>query len=238
MNRVFVCGDTHGGQAGDLEKLKSRNFPVGKELTKEDYVIIAGDFGFIFDTNQSGKPEKYWHKWFIDKPWTTLFVDGNHENFDRIEQFKIRQMFGGEVGVLNESIFHLKRGEIYTINGLKILTMGGGKSIDKSRRREFTSWWSQEAPNSGDYDNCLDNLKKHNNKVDLIITHDCSKRIYYLFDFPKYDDPTPLQSFFGHLEEDVDYRHWYFGHYHDDIEFDTKHTLLYNKVRELDKWQI
>ena len=120
MNRIFVCGDLHGGAAGDLGKLTSDKFPEGKELTKDDYVIVAGDFGFIWDTNMSLKPEKYWHKWFIDKPWTTLFVDGNHENFDRIDQLKTKEMFGGKVGIVNESIFHLRRGEVYIINGLKI----------------------------------------------------------------------------------------------------------------------
>ena len=40
-------------------------------------------------------------------------------------------MFGGQVGVLNESIFHLKRGYVYTIGEKKIFTFGGGYSIDK-----------------------------------------------------------------------------------------------------------
>jgi len=175
-------------------------------------------------------------------PLGTLIVRNNGKvnfsgncNFDRIEKLPEMEMFGGVVGKLNGSIYHLKRGEIYTINGLKILTMGGGKSIDKARRTEFISWWSQEAPNTAEYSNCLNNLEKHDNKVDLIITHDCSQRIYNLFDFAKYDNPTLLQGFLETLEETVDYQHWYFGHFHDDIEFDSKHTLLYNRVKEITK---
>lgn len=235
MNRVFITGDLHGGAIGDANKLTSRKFPEGKTLTKNDYVIIAGDFGFIWDVNKSGKQEKYYHKWFEEKPWTTLFVDGNHENFDRIDKLPDMEMFGGTVGKLNDSIYHLKRGEIYTINGIKIFTFGGGFSIDKERRREFITWWSQEAPNIEEYNNGLKNLKKHNNKVDLIITHDCSERIYNLFTFTKYYQTTTLQKYFEQLEESVDFNHWYFGHYHEDREFDSKHTVLYNKVKEITK---
>jgi len=235
VNRVFCCGDVHGGENGDLEKLTSKRFSEGKTLTKNDYVIIAGDAGLIWDVNKSGKQEQHLLKWFEEKPWTTLFVDGNHCNFDRIDKLPTQEMFGGIVGKVNNSIFHLKRGEIYTINGIKIFTFGGGTSIDKARRTEFVSWWKQEAPNVAEYSNGLTNLKKHNNKVDLIITHDCSERIYNLFDIPKYYETTLLQNYFEQLEENVDFDHWYFGHYHFDIEFDYKHTVLYNKVKEVTK---
>ncbi len=232
-NKVFVTGDFHGGQNYDYRKLTSGNFPEGKELTKNDYVIIAGDFGLVFDVNQSGKEELHWQKWLAEKSWTTLFVDGNHENFDRLDRLEEAEMFDGKVGKLNDSIFHLKRGEIYNINGLKILTMGGGTSIDKALRTEYFSWWKQEAPNLNDYNNCFENLEKHNYKVDYIITHDCSERIYSLFDFPKYDRSTQLQAFLDGLEETVDFKHWYFGHYHQDHKFDDKHTVLYDKVKEI-----
>ena len=49
-------------------------------MTKNDYVIIAGDFGIWNDTKQ----ERYNLDWLEDKPFTTLFVDGNHSNFDRL----------------------------------------------------------------------------------------------------------------------------------------------------------
>ncbi|MBR1854730.1 MAG: hypothetical protein IJ794_16560 [Lachnospiraceae bacterium] len=46
MNRIFVTGDTHGDM--DIRKLNQRNFPAQRELTKEDYLIIAGDFGNVW----------------------------------------------------------------------------------------------------------------------------------------------------------------------------------------------
>ena len=46
MSRIFVTGDTHGDY--DIAKLNTHNFPVQRELTKEDYLIIAGDFGCVW----------------------------------------------------------------------------------------------------------------------------------------------------------------------------------------------
>lgn len=42
MEMVFVTGDTHGDWKSRLNKYV---FPEGVELTKDDYVIICGDFG-------------------------------------------------------------------------------------------------------------------------------------------------------------------------------------------------
>jgi hypothetical protein len=62
---IFITGDTHGSI--DIDKLNSKNFPSGKFLTKNDYVIILGDFGFIWK-NEPDKTEKYWMNWFKNKP--------------------------------------------------------------------------------------------------------------------------------------------------------------------------
>ena len=39
---VYVTGDIHGGV--DMQKL--RDWGLGDSLTSDDYLIIAGDFGF------------------------------------------------------------------------------------------------------------------------------------------------------------------------------------------------
>ena len=49
---IYLTGDTHGGI--DINKLTSKS--LKKEnltLTEEDYVIICGDFGFIWSPETS-----------------------------------------------------------------------------------------------------------------------------------------------------------------------------------------
>lgn len=57
MSRIFITGDTHD----DLQiyKLDSHNFPEGQKLTKDDYVIICGDFGLVWGGRQDKIDKKY-----------------------------------------------------------------------------------------------------------------------------------------------------------------------------------
>lgn len=54
---IFITGDTH--IPIDISKLNVTNFPIQKELSKEDYLIVCGDFGLIWDKSNE---EKYWTK--------------------------------------------------------------------------------------------------------------------------------------------------------------------------------
>jgi len=235
--RIFVCGDTHGGSVGDLDKLTSRKFPEGKELTKEDYVIVLGDFGFLWSKTPSPF-EKDKYKWFDEKPWTTLFLDGNHENFTRLDNLPLVDMFGSKVGKVTDSIYHLKRGEVYTINNKTFFTMGGGFSIDKLYRRENVSWWEREMPSKEEYTKGYNILKKYDHKVDYVLSHTCSglefnelSRIYSSLSI-KISGEEELRDFLNYVVLKVDYSHHYFGHFH--IDYKTKYyTAMYNKVEEI-----
>lgn len=95
---IFVTGDTHGSGLGTksidgyLKRLSRVAFPEQKKLTKEDYVIICGDFGGVWDTNRTAFAEGEDERLALDtlnrKPFTTLFVPGNHENYDRLTGIK------------------------------------------------------------------------------------------------------------------------------------------------------
>lgn len=236
---IFVTGDTHGGAViapgfTDLDKLKTANFPAGKTLTKQDYVIICGDFGMIFDVNESSNKEKELLTWLNYQPWTTLFIDGNHENFDRLDILEQTEKFRAPVGIVSDSIFHLRRGYIYTLCGKTFFVMGGANSTDKYRRTEFISWWHQEMPNYRQLNRGIYNLALVNNKVNFILTHTApsiiaNKIAPYRTNYEKKD---PLEDYLQLLANFVDFDHWYFGHWHDDFDI-GKFTCLYDRVIQI-----
>lgn len=41
---IYVTGDIHGNP----RRFNTDNFPEQKEMTKDDYVIILGDFGLVW----------------------------------------------------------------------------------------------------------------------------------------------------------------------------------------------
>jgi hypothetical protein len=96
-NYVFVAGDIHGTHdIGKLRHLRDECRYGKLELTKDDYVIICGDFGLLWNNQYlkdyygeesysipSNPKDDMWSyeelqllKWYDECPWTTLFVDG------------------------------------------------------------------------------------------------------------------------------------------------------------------
>lgn len=234
---IYLTGDTHA----NFKKLSEDNFAEGYSLTKDDFVIILGDFGGVWD-NLPTEREANVIKWLDDRPWTTLFIDGNHENFFRLDRLDTVEKFGSKVGVVSDSVYHLKRGEVYCIDGFNIFTFGGGFSIDKESRVEWISWWDREMPNHDEYSYGLSNLSKHDFKVDYILTHTTSSSMFKLYGLRYFTIKTGENSLMKYLEivkEKTDFRRWYFGHFHEnDIFTDTKgreHICLMDKKVELGK---
>ena len=230
--RIFITGDTHAEI--DFHKLNTKFFPEQKKLTKDDFVIIAGDFGFIWDGSNT---DKYWLKWFENKNYTTLFVDGNHENFNLINAYPVEIWNGGKIHRINNSVIHLMRGQVYELNNLKYFTFGGSKSSDIAFRKENISWWKQELPSEEEYKEGILNLNKNNWNVDFVITHTSSTKILNVLEekFKCDEEVTEIHHFLNNIENKCIFKHWYFGHFHKDDQLDEKHTVLYKKILEINQ---
>lgn len=234
---VYVTSDTHG--AFDIHKINPREFTAAQSMGSDDYLLICGDFGCIWD---GGKTDEFWLKWLESLPWTTLFIDGNHENFDVLSTYPVREWAGGKIREIRKNIFYLMRGEIYDFAGKTWFALGGGYSHDSSFRTRGTDWWHEEVFSKEEAENALNNLKKHSGKVDVILSHDvyashsCSE--VYPLELDRYpEDRINQMEFLEDIRTRTDYRLWLCGHYHQDsIEFaDQKPCrMLFNDVREID----
>lgn len=226
---IYVTGDTHG----DIDFLKLHIFADNHpELTRDDYVIIAGDFGGIWSEFTMDRTLTPYEK----LPFTVLFVDGNHENFDIINSFPIEEWMGGKIHRIRLNIIHLMRGQVFTLEGKTIFTFGGATSIDKFMRRENISWWAAELPTGKEVEEGISNLEKYNNQVDYIITHSCDERALY---YPPLKDPYQSMKIFPEnrilsiFADTVKFKHWYFGHFHMDAQLNEEKTVLYQDIVEL-----
>lgn len=126
MGRIYVTGDIHS----EPDRFNTENFPEQKEMTRDDYVIICGDFGLVWSEDWESKRETWWLDWLENKTYTTLFVDGNHENFTRLNSLPIEEWHGGRVHKIREHVIHLMRGEMFDLDGKMIFTFGGARSHD------------------------------------------------------------------------------------------------------------
>ena len=63
--KIYLTGDCHG----DYTRFSTSAFPEQKEMTRDDYVIIMGDFGYWDNSPE----QRYWRKWLEEKPFTIRF---------------------------------------------------------------------------------------------------------------------------------------------------------------------
>ena len=249
---IFCTGDIHG----DPRRLNTECFPEQKEMTRNDYVIILGDFGIIWGNT---KDEKYWLDWLDNKPFTTLFVDGNHENFDLLYTYPVVDYHGGKAHKIRDNVYHLMRGYVFDIDGKKFFAFGGARSHDisdgildpmefddeeefkklyhsfqkrgKMFRVKGFSWWEQEMPNDEELERGRQSLKEVNNEIDFVISHCAPQEVSSLLG---YTDRDKLTWYFNELLWDgLKFTKWLFGHYHTNQQIMGKFICLYEQIIQI-----
>ena len=223
---IYITGDTH--RDVDNKKLDIINFPIQQYLSKQDYVIVVGDMGVVW-----GDDDKEIQDFYNSKNFTTLFVDGNHENFDKLNSYEVINFNGGKAHKISDNIIHLMRGQIFEINGYKVFTMGGANSIDFMFRRKGVSWWPQELPSDDEYKEAFTNLEKHNYEVDLVLTHSAPQSLLKEIN-PKIQG-NKLNETLEVIKNRLDYKLWFLGHYHIDKTLSDNVRVLYHDIVSIDR---
>ena len=249
MSKLFITGDCHG----DFNRFATKNFPQLKGMGRDDYVIITGDHGGVWAGEQVDR-----HKldWLEDKPFTTLFVDGNHENFDLLNAYPEQEWHGGKVHQVRPHVLHLMRGQIFDIGGHTFFTMGGAASHDiedgildpaepdferkywKMRRMGAYfrvlghSWWPEEMPSEAEYVEAEANLERTGWRVDFVLTHCAPTSVIKALN-PRYQ-PDRLTDFLESIKERCQFRRWFCGHYHLNRVIDERFVIQWERISKID----
>ena len=227
---IYVTGDTHGNI--DIGKLSRSNLLTqGIEPGEGDYLVICGDFGLVFSPEGTAE-ERWWLNWLDKKPWTTLFVDGNHENFARLNALPEERWHGGRVHRVSDRVLHLMRGQLFEIEGKRFFTFGGAMSHDRQFRREGRSWWPEEMPSDDEMKRGQETLDACGRRVDCVLTH-CAPTLVQGRISPVFL-PDRATEYLQHVRDTTQFAHWYFGHYHVDADFADGFHALYERVIPLE----
>lgn len=240
---VYLTGDLHG----DIRPIQ--RFSHQYETTKDDILIILGDAGFNYFVKWSRELNKYkadgserYYKKLKKIPLTILVVQGNHEAPAWCcSQMKQIDYKGGKAwqSELAPNVIFLSNGEIYNIADQKILVMGGGYSIDRifaSRTRPEENvdngnrnYFPEELMTEDEFNKAKENLKRNNNKVDLVLTHTCpvSKRPEeMLLPDVKFANNS-MEEEFENIMDTFEFHRWYFGHFHTDRKIDRRFRCVF-----------
>ena len=225
----IIAGDTHG----TLDIGKVVRFFEGREdeFTKEDYLIICGDVGVCgFSASEEAKTKNI----LRGLPVTTLFIDGNHENFEQLNSYGVDMWNGGKVHFIEDNIMHLMRGQVFCVDGIKFFTFGGAHSVDKIYRSEGISWFPEEIPSREEYEEGWSNLEKSGFQVDYILTHTGPREIVAEMGYVELsDEEVELRQFLQRVADRTDFTAWYFGHFHEDVEVEETFFCLYDEMVEV-----
>lgn len=222
---IYMTGDT----LGEYERLIEDKTIAS--MTKDDYLIICGNFGFIrSDKNTiTGIVENEILDELEQMQYTILFVDGVEENFDLLNAYPVEIWNGGMIHRVRKNIAHLMRGQVFLIDGKKIFTMGGGRS---GRLDDYVSEMKMDGslalPTKTELEDGWKNLIKQGLNVDIVITHMATAEAItantHLGDRKNY--AGELLSFLERVAEQVNYRKWYFGFPRTDMHRGLKDSPL------------
>jgi len=217
---IYITGDTHGNYDEFLERIAPYH------ITKNDTVIICGDFGFVWNI-----PAQYY---FLAKlavqPFTIAFVDGNHEDFDLLYSYPVVEWKGGKTHKIADRIYHLMRGQRFVIEDKSFFTMGGAYSIDKAIRTEGKSWWKQELPNNEEYRTAQKTLESCGYKTDYVLTHTIPQSVIPRLGLVPDLHDAELTGYFDWLYGELSFQKWFAGHFHVDTLVKENIQILWKEV--------
>lgn len=109
---------------------------------------------------------------------TMYVIDGNHEIFvtktpPPFPGLEKRYALDpdGPVTEISEHVIYVPRGELLEIEGLKILFLGGGSSIDRAYRLEGDDWFEEENITFAQSQRALDQ-----GEADILVSHEPTTR--------------------------------------------------------------
>lgn len=191
MTKVYVLGDTHGNTnsaVGAISRAKVKN---------ADMIMQVGDFGFWEHSHGGVEFLNNVSKAAVKNDLPFVWLDGNHENHTLL-----RSVYGpgGEkhkptpegFWEIRPNLFYSPRANVWEVDGLRFMTLGGAVSIDKAYRVAVeqgkacpewnyfpepggyqrgtgtgTQWWPEENITDAEVD-----LAISRGQVDVLFTHD------------------------------------------------------------------
>lgn len=232
---IHFTGDVHRKVNELLRKLDYKQIPH----TPDQIVVLLGDVG----VNYVGDISDYVEKQKLQNSGRTYFcIHGNHEmRPESIETYEEQEWNGGTVYVEKDypNLIFAKDGEVYDLEGTKILVLGGAYSVDKYYRQMMGyRWFADEQIPKKRRAEILSYVKQLK-KVDLVLSHTCPEQWQptdlFLDGLDQSTVDKSMEEWLSEVEKNLTYKHWLFAHFHANRKINEKVTMLYKDIINLNK---
>lgn len=161
-------------------------------MTRDDFMIICGDFGGVWE---GGKKDARSLDRLENLPIYHIVCQREPRKLRPAQEIPHRGMERRKSPADSASCNHLMRGQVFDLQGYSFFTMGGARSHDiddgilNPKALDFEeqywalrrmgarfrvnhhSWWKQELPSKSEYEEARRNLERIHYKVDYVVTH-------------------------------------------------------------------
>lgn len=227
---VYFTGDIHGSPYNIIR------FAKRIKLTRSDVIIILGDVGANYYGNERDSETKT----HLNALKPTIFcIHGNHEKRPAgIPSYKLKEWNGGQVWYEEQypGLLFAKDGDIYSIDEIRYLVIGGAYSVDKYYRlARGYGWWEDEQP-SEEIKAYVDR-QADGSGYDVILSHTCPMKYEPVEMFISQVDQSTVdastEEWLDRIDDRAQYKAWFCGHWHTDKRIDRMH-FLYNSFESAD----
>ena len=231
---VFYTGDIHGS------KYEILSFCERYNLTRNDIIVILGDVG----ANYYGDLRDDLLKTALNRVNPTILcIHGNHEMRPAtIPTYKTTEWNSGIVWYEEAypSLLFAKDGEIFDLDGLKHIVIGGAYSVDKQYRlARGLGWWADEQPS--------EEIKQYVERqiqgttIDIVLSHTCPFKYEpveaFISGVNQSAVDTSTERWLDKIEESIDYKAWFCGHWHINKRID-KMQFLFHDFESADQFAV
>ena len=221
---IFVTGDKHG----QIEYFFENS--IIRKIKKKDILIVCGDFGFLWNRS---KQEYKNLQWLSKRRYTIAFVEGCNDNISMINEYPVSFWNGGKVHFISKNIVHLMQGELYEIEGKKVLAFGGGFDSNLSDDFENNNWWPESFTSKQCIDDLIKNIEKANAQIDFIISHEAPTAITPCLE-EGFKRANAINSILEEIRLHCNFKRWFLGKYHKDKRISPKFHLVFEDVVKID----
>lgn len=125
----------------------------------------------------------------------------------------------------------MQRREIFELEGLKTIAIGGAYSIDKAIRLAYGwGWWKDEQPSEEIKQYVEQQLIDNNWKVDVVLSHTTPLKYEPVEVFLSGVDQSQVdkstEEWLDGIEDRLEYKKWYCGHYHTEKKIDRVEIMF------------
>ena len=213
---IYLTGDTHG----DFERIK--DFTNRFHTKKTDIMIILGDAGINFSGFLYDQTKK---EYLQSLPITVFAVHGNHEMRPASIPDYLQKKY--------PDIWFAKDGEIYQLNGKRVIAIGGAYSVDKMYRIAYGyGWWPDEQPSEEIKAYVEAQLERMDWNVDVVLSHTVplkyEPREVFLSGINQKNVDKSTEIWLDSIEDRLKYEKWYAGHFHTEKQINKLEILFEN----------